>query len=110
MHPSVRLVRLAAAARTLRDTVLESGAVTSPELRRAAFDGVSGELGEGSLAAYVVKVRDHAYRVTDADMVALREDGLSDDAIFELTVAAALGAADRRLVAGLALLDPAATR
>lgn len=47
------------------------------------------------------------YRVTDADITALRVHGLSDDAIFELTVAAALGEAERRLAAGLALLDPA---
>jgi hypothetical protein len=38
-------------------------------------------------------VRRHAYKVTDADVDALHTAGWSDDAIFELTVATALGAA-----------------
>jgi alkylhydroperoxidase family enzyme len=108
MHPGARLTELAAAARRLRHTVLQSGGVTTPALRQVAFDGAPEDLGEGSLAAYVVKVRDHAYRITDGDLAELRADGLTDDAIFEVTVAAALGAADRRLAAGLALLDGAA--
>jgi alkylhydroperoxidase family enzyme len=108
MESSARLAQLAAAARRLRDTVLDSTAVTTPELRRAVFDGDLDEVAAQSVAAYVVKVRDHADRITDADIAALRQEGLGDDAIFELTAAAALGAAERRLVAGLALLGQGA--
>jgi alkylhydroperoxidase family enzyme len=47
--------------------------------------------------AYLEKVRLHAYRVTDSDVEALRAAGLSDDAIFEHTVAVAIGAGLERL-------------
>ncbi len=50
---------------------------------------------------YVATVRQHAYRVTDAQVEALRASGLSEDEVFELTVAAAVGAGLDRLDAGL---------
>jgi hypothetical protein len=52
---------------------------------------------------YVDTVARHAYKVTDADVTALRE-AHSDDAVFEITVAAAVGAAFHRLERGLAAL------
>ncbi|HZO49078.1 MAG TPA: hypothetical protein VFB26_02935 [Gaiellaceae bacterium] len=55
-------------------------------------------------AAYVAKVRTAAYRVTDDDVARLREAGLSEDEIFELTVAAAVGAGLERLDAALGAL------
>jgi alkylhydroperoxidase family enzyme len=55
-------------------------------------------------AAYAATVRRHAYRVTDAQVEALRAAGLSEDDIFELTVAAAVGAGLDRLDAGLQAL------
>jgi alkylhydroperoxidase family enzyme len=76
------------------------------ELRRAVSivaAGGSAELPD-DLRPYVEKVAQNAYKVTDADVEALREAGYSDDAIFELTLAAALGAARMRLDAGLAAL------
>jgi alkylhydroperoxidase family enzyme len=51
--------------------------------------------------SYVATVRQHAYRVTDAQVEALRASGLSEDEVFELTVAAAVGAGLDRLDAGL---------
>jgi alkylhydroperoxidase family enzyme len=83
---------------TLRVAVLEGPADTTSELRRSAADDTSID---PSLASFVAKVRRHAYRVTDAEIVALRASGLTEDAIFELTAAAALGAALVRLHAGL---------
>jgi len=53
---------------------------------------------------YVETVRRHAYRVTDAQVEALRAAGLSEDEIFELTVATAVGAGLERLDAGLGTL------
>jgi alkylhydroperoxidase family enzyme len=53
------------------------------------------------LRPYVDKVAKNAYKVVDADLDRLREAGYSEDAIFELTLAAALGAARARLDAGL---------
>ena len=53
---------------------------------------------------YVGTVRRHAYRVTDADVEALRRSGLSEDEIFEITVSAAVAAGLERLDAGLRTL------
>ena len=44
-----------------------------------------------TLAKYVGKVRDHAYKVIEADVAGMRMAGFSDDEVFELTVATALG-------------------
>lgn len=57
-----------------------------------------------SARAFVDKVIRHAYRVTDRDVEALRAAGLSEDAIFELTISAAVGAGRGRLERGLAAL------
>jgi alkylhydroperoxidase family enzyme len=50
---------------------------------------------------YAATVRQHAYRVTDGQVEAVRAAGLSEDEVFELTVAAAVGAGLDRLDAGL---------
>jgi alkylhydroperoxidase family enzyme len=55
-------------------------------------------------AAYLEKVRLHAYRVTDADVQALKDAGFSEEQIFEHTVSAAVAAGLARLDAGLAAL------
>lgn len=69
---------------------------TSPRLRKALVErtdeGVPPELVE-----YVATVRRHAWKVTDADVDALKREGYDDDEIFELTGAIALGAALHRL-------------
>jgi len=57
------------------------------------------------LAAYLEKVRLHAYKVTDADVDALKAAGFTEDEIFEHTVAAAVAAGLVRLDAGLATLS-----
>ena len=49
------------------------------------------------MAGYLAKVRERAYTVTDADVEALKAAGLSEDEIFEQTVAAAIGEGLRRL-------------
>jgi alkylhydroperoxidase family enzyme len=53
------------------------------------------------LAAYLEKVRTGAYKVTDADVEALKAAGFSEDAIFEATVTAAIGEGLRRLDAAM---------
>jgi len=81
--------------------VLETPGKTSPSLRHAAMQ--RGALPT-PLAGYVDKVARHAYTVTDADVAELQRAGHSDDALFEITVAAALGAALYRLDKGMAAL------
>jgi alkylhydroperoxidase family enzyme len=100
-----RLERLSIAAMTLTRAVLGTPATTPVDVRRAAFDGSHAD---AALADYVALVEQHAYRLTDARLSVLRNLGLSDDAIFEVTVAAALGAAQRRLDFGVALLETSA--
>jgi len=92
----------------LVDAVLTQPGHTPPELRRAVLARATGTGGEDvppALAAYVDKVARHSYKVTDEDLGRLQQAGHSDDALFETTVAAALGAALGRLERGLAALS-----
>ncbi|HEX6484505.1 MAG TPA: hypothetical protein VF043_37145 [Ktedonobacteraceae bacterium] len=57
------------------------------------------------LTGYVKKVALHAYKTTDEDIAALRQAGYSEDAMFEITLSAALGAGLARLESGLAALE-----
>ncbi len=50
-----------------------------------------------TMDAYLAKVRERAYTVTDGDVEALKRDGIGEDEIFEQTVAAALAEGLRRL-------------
>ncbi len=59
------------------------------------------------LTEYVDKLRRHAYHVQDHDIERARNAGYSEDQIFEVTVAAALGAGDARLRVGLSALNEA---
>lgn len=80
----------------MRDRVLHGPGAATPQTRQAAFAGdVTDEL-----AAYVDKVRRHAYKVTDEDLASLRQR-YTDDELFEITVAAAMGAALSRRDAAL---------
>jgi len=85
--------------------------------RRAVVDGpgaidtaVRAQVASGQppaeLAALVQKIRDHAYRVTDADVDALRAR-YREDQLFEVIVSAALGAAEDRLTAALSAVERA---
>ena len=96
-----RLEVLRAKAARLVDVTLEADGATPAETRHAAF---AGRADDPVLAEYVDVVRKHADRITDEDVERLRDGGLDDDAIFEITVAAALGAGAERLRAGLSLL------
>jgi hypothetical protein len=58
-----------------------------------------------AVARYADKVAREAYAMTDDDVAALRRAGYPDDAIFEITLCAALGAGRARLERGLAALE-----
>jgi alkylhydroperoxidase family enzyme len=77
----------------LRDQVVDGPGETEQSLRAAAFEGTGLP---DDLAVYIDKVVHHAYKVTDSDVDRLKAAGYSEDAIFELTVAAAVGAGVRR--------------
>ena|SRR5438046_3068128 len=88
-------------AKALRDAALDSPGTLEPALRRAAAD--CGNLPQ-ALAAFADKIHRHAYKITDEDVAALLAAGYSEDQIFELTIAAAVGASLHRLERGLAAL------
>jgi hypothetical protein len=90
--------RHAAAVEALRRAVFESPGATEPAVRVAAGSG--GQLPDPT-GSYAEMVRDRSYRITDTDLARLTAAGLSDDAIFEITIAAAVGAAMQRLDAGM---------
>ncbi|NCF68236.1 MAG: hypothetical protein GWP61_19915 [Chloroflexi bacterium] len=58
-----------------------------------------------ALRPYLNKVSRFAYKVTDHDIESLKAQGYSEEAIFELTVSAAVGAGLGRLNQGLAALN-----
>jgi alkylhydroperoxidase family enzyme len=62
------------------------------------------EAAPPELAAYLEQVRTRAYTVTDADVENLKAAGLSEDEIFEQTVAAAISEGLRRLDAASAVI------
>jgi hypothetical protein len=87
--------------RELVTRVLDSEAQAPPELRRAAFDNAG--LDE-PISTLIEKVANHAHQVIDDDVAAVRAAGLSEDAIFEIVVCAAIGAADRQYSSAVAAL------
>ena len=100
--------------RGLVSSILTAPGETDPPLRRtiearsAALGGRPGGAGTEevpeALRTYVDKVARHAYKVTDGDLEDLQRAGYSEDAIFEITLSAALGSAMSRLERGLAAL------
>lgn len=85
----------------LRQSVLDSPAATDQAIRRSA---AAGDPLPEPWNAYAALVRDASYQVTDADIDKLQAAGHTEDEIFEITVAAATGAALRSLDAGLLVL------
>ena len=85
--------------------VLDGAARTPRSQRRAAFDNAG--LGP-PVRTLVEKIAMCAYNVTDEDIAAARISGLSEDAIFEIVICAAIGQAARAHDAALAALDAAA--
>src|SRR5579863_4072258 len=92
------------ARKALESRILDGDGTTSPADRRAAFNNRGLAEPAASLADKVVK---HAFRVTDEDIVSVRDSGLSEDQIFEIVVCAAIGAAARQYDTALAALADA---
>jgi len=95
--------RFEAGRRALEEAVLRGPGVTDPELRRRIAE--RREI-PADLVALVDKIERHAYTVTDEDLAAAKTK-YSEDELFEIVVAAALGSALQRLHAGLRALENA---
>jgi AhpD family alkylhydroperoxidase len=74
----------------LRHAVLVAPALTDPALRTAAASG--GRMPE-PWQSYAATVRDDSHRITGTDIDRLTAAGHTEDEIFEVSVAAAVGAA-----------------
>jgi len=107
-------IRYATEVKQLLEAVLTGPGAIDPTTREAIevfsaaqSDRVYLPTGEipGGLQAYLEKVVRHAYKVTDEDIQDLLQEGYSEEAIFEITVSAALGAGIGRLEQGLASLQ-----
>ncbi len=100
-----------AVERVMRSVLGREGHAPSA-LRRAAANRAQALCGRdpgeselpGPLEGYVDKVSRTPYKVVGADLDALRAAGHSEDEIFELTVATALGSAHGRFARVAALL------
>jgi hypothetical protein len=77
----------------LRRAIIETPGATTPSQRQAA---AAGESTGTSADAYLAKVRGESYRIADSDVADLMRTQLTEDAVFELTLAAAFGEAHRR--------------
>jgi len=98
----------------LVDIFLTAPAATSPALRRAieayAADQAGGQREQiealpEAIETWVKKVTLSAYKTMDEEVEAMIAAGYSEDEIFEVTLAATLGASLARLEQGLALLE-----
>lgn len=102
----------------LKTSLLGPAAEAPAALRQAAFVGPASaglrtaraEPLAAHISALVDKVHRHAYKLTDEDVQTARAAGLSEAAIYELIVIAAVGAATHRLQAGLAVLAAPASK
>ena len=87
-------------------------AETTPELRQkvesyAARVGGAVRTADDvpeELSGYIEKIARQAYKVTDDDLLELKEHGYSEDQVFEITLGAALGAGLARLERGMTAL------
>jgi alkylhydroperoxidase family enzyme len=98
------MVEITQLHRDLVTRVLEGDGKATAELRRAAFENAG--LNE-PIRTLIEKVANHAYRVADEDVAAVRAAGLSEDQIFEIVICAAVGQASRQYTSALAALASA---
>lgn len=94
------------------DALLNHPAVCTP-ISRQAVEAHAARLSGGmrdaheipaDLVAFIDKVTRYAYKITDQDIQRLKEAGYSEDAIFEITLCASVGASLARLERGLMAL------
>jgi alkylhydroperoxidase family enzyme len=97
--------RKQAAHRALVNGVLHGAGQAAAELRARAFSNTDLP---SPLQALIGKVVASPADITDADFAAATASGFSDDQLFELVVAAAVGHSARLYDAGLAALAEAA--
>jgi hypothetical protein len=98
-----RVERRALFARIIREVCTTPGHL-DPGARRGAHDAGAGAALPTALATLANVVRAGAWTIADEDVAAALRAGHSEDELFELTVATALGESRRRLDRVLELL------
>ena len=97
------------------EALLNNSGSCAPALRQAV-EAHAARLSGGdrdapkipeALVTYVDKVTLRAYEVTDQDVQQLKDAGYSEDAIFEITLCASVGASLARLERGMQALREA---
>ncbi len=91
-----------AAYKELVEHILETQGKAPQTWRRAAFDNKGLE---APLESLINKVATQPTRITDKDVDAAKESGLTEDQVFELIICAALGQSSRQYAAALRALD-----
>jgi alkylhydroperoxidase family enzyme len=95
---------LPAGYRALVDSLLHGRATTTAEQRARAFGNAETD---PALQPLLAKVATGPTRITDADFDRARAVGLSEDQLFEVVIAAAVGHTTRMYEAALTALDEA---
>jgi alkylhydroperoxidase family enzyme len=91
------------------DALLGQPGTTDSKLRQVVLEHARS--GDGQvpevLCDFVEKIAARPWTVSDEDFARLRDAGFSDDQLYELTLACALGAGLQRFDAGLRALEEA---
>jgi alkylhydroperoxidase family enzyme len=91
------------------EALLTKPAALDPALRQA-IEAYAAQQSGGerkaydlpkNILGYVNKVIFHAYKITDEDVLKLKEAGYSEDHIFEITLCAGIGASFARFERGM---------
>ena len=88
------------------DAILSRPGETDLSLRRAVLEHTRAGVGQVPevLRSFTQKIAERPWTVSDEDFAHLRAAGFSEGQLFEMTLAAALGAGLRRFDAGLRAL------
>ncbi|HMF89086.1 MAG TPA: hypothetical protein VKL40_00475 [Candidatus Angelobacter sp.] len=92
---------------TAVNALLTQPGATERELRRAVLErtrSAAAQIPE-ALREFVEKIADRPWTVSDQDFARLRAAGYSEDELYEVTLAAAIGAGLQRFDAGLRALE-----
>ena len=85
------------------DAILSAPGHTEPSLRRMVLERARSGAGRvpERLREFIDKIAERPWTIHDDDFARLRAAGYSEDQLFELTMACALGAGLQRFDAGL---------
>lgn len=91
------------------DALLNQPGATEPQLRRALLECTRAGTGQVPevLREFVDKIAVRPWTVNDDDLTRLRAAGFSDEQLYEVTLACALGAGLQRFEAGLRAIGEA---